>query len=369
MTRFKLVKRKAEVLEDFENNSPNERCRKLRKTGNEEINTLTWKWFQDATSRRVSISGPLIQRQALKFASELKVDTFHASNGWLSSFLKRHNNMFWAINGESGDVSKSVVEEWKSKLPTICAGFEPKDIFNMDETGLVFRASRNKTLHVKGEACAGGKQSKERLTVALCASMTGEKYKPLVIGKAQHPRCFKNLDIRTLPVQYVANTKAWMTLSFFENWLVKFNSAMKRQERKVLLFLDNAPGHPHLTLSNVTLAFLPANTTSVSQPHHQQGIIQALKLKFRTRQIHFVLDQLEKDKTITGPEVLRKITVLDAIHWLGKAWAEVQESTIAKCFAHAGFTAQPTTSTPDDTEDGSEDDIPLCVETFQGFVW
>ena len=48
----------------------------------------------------------------------------------------------------------------------------------------------NKSFHTEVEDCAGGKQSKERITLALTASMMGEKLKPLVIGKAQKPRCF-----------------------------------------------------------------------------------------------------------------------------------------------------------------------------------
>jgi hypothetical protein len=44
---------------------------------------LCWDWFQEATSRRINISGPLIQEQALKFAKDLGVDQFKASNGWL----------------------------------------------------------------------------------------------------------------------------------------------------------------------------------------------------------------------------------------------------------------------------------------------
>ena len=76
----------------------------------------------------------------------------------------------------------------------------------------------------------------------------------------------------------------------------------------MLLFLDNAPSHPHLSLKNVKLAFLPANTTSVSQ-QMDQGIIQTLKLKFRSKQLQFVLDQMDKDSTITGRELLHKISV------------------------------------------------------------
>jgi hypothetical protein len=41
------------------------RKRQRRATGNEDINQLCWDWFQEATSRRINISGPLIQEQAL----------------------------------------------------------------------------------------------------------------------------------------------------------------------------------------------------------------------------------------------------------------------------------------------------------------
>jgi len=59
-----------------------------------------------------------------------------------------------------------------------------RDIFKLDETGLIYHASRNNTFHVKDEEAAGGKQSKERLTVMLCVSMTSEKMMTLVISKS-----------------------------------------------------------------------------------------------------------------------------------------------------------------------------------------
>jgi len=41
----------------------------------------------------------------------------------------------------------------------------------------------NKTLAEKGDTVRGGKMAKERLTVLLCCSASGEKLKLLVIGK------------------------------------------------------------------------------------------------------------------------------------------------------------------------------------------
>ena len=63
------------------------------------------------------------------------------------------------------------------------------------------------TLHASGSDCAGGKHAKDRITVALCASMAGEKLKPLVIGKFENPRCFSKIDKQHLPVTYKFNKK------------------------------------------------------------------------------------------------------------------------------------------------------------------
>lgn len=358
-----VMKRKPEVLADYDNNVSLERKRKIRKTGNEDVNKLCWEWFQDAIARRFIVTGPLLKEKALKFAQDLENDEFKASNGWLESFRRRHNITFGAMSGESGDVDDTVVSDWKTKLPSILKDYEPCDIFNMDETGLFFKATTKKSLQLKGELCRGGKMSKDRLTVALCASMTGEKLTPLVIGKAAKPRCFKNIDPKALPVIYRHNKKAWMTSTLFEDWLKIVDNQMRRQKRKILLFVDNAPSHPTVKLSNINLRFLPPNTTSKAQPM-DQGIIQTFKLKYRKRQLKFTLSEMEKDQTSACTTALLSISVLDAIYWISGSWKETNASTIQKCFAASGFVmpdqpdTQETDSQPDDDTD---DDLPLAV--------
>ena len=50
----------------------------------------------------------------------------------------------------------------------------------------------------KGEKVVGGKKMKERLTILLACNADGsDELTPLVIGKSQNPRCFKN--VRKLP--------------------------------------------------------------------------------------------------------------------------------------------------------------------------
>ena len=49
--------------------------------------------------------------------------------------------------GESGNVNIGLAAEWKDALSSLCMGYAPADIFNMDETGYFYRALPNSTLN------------------------------------------------------------------------------------------------------------------------------------------------------------------------------------------------------------------------------
>ncbi|XP_053406295.1 tigger transposable element-derived protein 4-like [Mercenaria mercenaria] len=174
----------------------------------------------------------------------------------------------------------------------------------------------------------------EKRVEVIRLSESEEKIKPLVIGKSKNPRCFSGIKQDRLPVMYKSNKKAWMTGEIFEEWLHWFDRQMKG--RKVLLFVDNAPSHPQVNLKNVNVKFLPPNTTSLCQPM-DQGIIQAMKLKYRKKQLQYVISQMELKQGKSGFDLLKDISVLDAIYWVARAFKEVEISTIVKCFAKCGF--------------------------------
>jgi hypothetical protein len=97
----------------------------------------------------------------------------------------------------------------------------PRDQFNTDETAIFERQLPRKSMVIKGESCKGGKFAKERLSIMLCCSATGEKLKPLIIGNAARSHAFKqnNVTPDNLPVTWKHNKKAWMTMAVFEDWL------------------------------------------------------------------------------------------------------------------------------------------------------
>ena len=110
---------------------------------------------------------------------------------------------------------------------------------------------------------------------------------------------------------------------------------MQKQNRKVLLLLDNVPSHPKdVNLSDVEVVFLPANTTSKLQPL-DQGLIKAIKSCYRSRLLNAVLAKIDKDEDVIN--VSKCVSVLDAINWVDAAVREVSCSTVKKCFFKCGI--------------------------------
>ncbi|XP_050522274.1 tigger transposable element-derived protein 4-like [Daktulosphaira vitifoliae] len=231
-------------------------------------------WFNQVRQQNIPVSGILIKEKAKSFAEILDISDFTASDGWLSNFKKRHNLVFRKICGESASVDNGICENWKVKLQYLLCEYDPKNVFNADETGLFFKCLPDRTLTYKNEKCHGGKLSKERVTLLFAVNMDGsEKLKPLFIGKSAKPRCYKN--VKSLPVMYRNNRKSWMTTELWNEWLETLNNDMQKQRRKIIIFVDNCTAHNNLsTLSNVRIEFFQKAWNNVT--------VQTIRNCFRT---------------------------------------------------------------------------------------
>lgn len=328
-----IIKNRESVLKTHENVGADRKRSKTCKY--DDVDEAVLKWVTMLRDKNMPVSGPLIKEKAVEYAKVLGHEEFQASSGWLDKFKKRHCIKEKVISGESGSVSEADCNQWKTTtLRLILEEYEPDNVFNMDETGLFFRCLPNKTLTFKDDKCFGGKHSKERITVVVCANMSGkEKNKLLVIGKSKQPRCFKG--VKSLETDYEYNKKSWMTSEIFEKWIVNFDTKMIRQKRKVVLFVDNCPAHPPFVakkLTNVKLVFFPPNTTSKLQPM-DQGVIKNLKMLYRKQILKRLIFALENNKSIDDAINLRL-----CISEVAKVWQNyVAESTIQNCFIKAGF--------------------------------
>ncbi len=157
-----ILQRREEFFSDYASNSNKGVKRKHNDESGQTIDQLVFDWFTVQRSKQIAISGPILQEKARQIAKDLGhlSGVFKASNGWLEKFRIRHAISFRMICGESAPVDNSTVEEWITRLLTLLDGYDAKDVFNTDETGLFYRATPDRSLALSKEDCKGGKKAK-----------------------------------------------------------------------------------------------------------------------------------------------------------------------------------------------------------------
>ncbi|XP_019240669.1 PREDICTED: tigger transposable element-derived protein 6-like [Nicotiana attenuata] len=218
---------------------------------------------------------------------------------------------------------------FRTKLQEVIKNYALKDVFNCDETGLFFRMAPNKTLAQAPESEC--KKDRSRTTVMLmCNALGTEKLKPLVIGTVAKPRCYKNVDMASLPhINYFYNKKAWITREIFKTYMLRLNAKFEDENRKILL-LNNATPHDieeyESQLTHIKVHYLPPNTTSHLQPA-DAGTIANFKVKYKSRFIKHLIDEYERNRR--HPLFSdNKFNMRQAINTLVKVWKDVKASTI-----------------------------------------
>ncbi|CAM6113231.1 unnamed protein product [Calypogeia fissa] len=234
---------------------------------------------------------------------------------------------------DSVELTDDIWDKFHALKDTL-SGYEARDVFNVDETGLFYKLQPNKTL--RDSAVKGQKKDKTQITVGLCANMDGSiKAPPLIIHKSKNPRTFASRRIKrpnNLGITWYSNKKAWMTGEVFQDWMLRFEGYVKALGRtKVALIVDNAPGHLIAPIADklivTKLFFLPPNTTSRFQPM-DAGIIQSFKMQFCRLVIRKQLADFENQKPFT-------MDVYHVVLLVVQAWSEsVTVSTIQNCWKH-----------------------------------
>jgi hypothetical protein len=289
-------------------------------------------WVDQQISRNLTLSGPIIQQKAKECANLLDINNFSASAGWLANFKSRNNLHAFKISGEAGSAPIERLPQMKAELQEILQGYELRNIWNCDETALFWRLEPCKT--IAHTPILGKKRSKERVSILVTCNASGDEKLPLVfIHKYETPRALIGIEKKSLPVWYYWNSKAWMQRSIFKHYLERLNSKMIRENRHIILLMDNAKCHEPdniNNLSNVKIHFLPPNTTSYLQPL-DQGIIYSLKAQYRKLLCQNRIqtyDIYEEGDMIPPP-----VNIFDSINLIANAWKKVTKETILNSWA------------------------------------
>ncbi|KAF2350245.1 HTH CenpB-type DNA-binding domain [Trinorchestia longiramus] len=307
-------------------------------------------WLKIQNENYTPVSSLLLQEKAIAIYDSLKSlhrgsskdekQKFVASRGWLHRFKKRANLHNVKLQDEAADADRTAENEFPNKLADFITDGQycPQQIFNVDETGLFWKRSATRTFIENNEKSAPGhKTAKDRLTLLLGGNAAGDcKLKPMLVYRSQNPRALKGLVKASLPVIWKANAKAWVTRTLFNEWFL--NHFIPECEGycndqkipfKILLLLDNAPGHPASLGDmhpNVKVIYLPPNTTSILQPM-DQGVIASFKAYYLRRTFAKILKE-NKDEKMSLKDIWKKYDIYSAIKNIADSWAEVKQTSM-----------------------------------------
>ena len=107
-----------------------------------------------------------------------------------------------------------------------------------------------------------------------------------------------------------------MTSEVMEVVLTRIDHKLRFEDRKVILFLDNAPCHPDTPrneLSQTKLVFLPKYTKLRLQPLNAE-IIRAFKCKYRKLLVKYIVSRVDEGKRAS--DIIQDVTILKVIQWL-----------------------------------------------------
>ena len=111
------------------------------------------------------------------------------SNGWACNFVRRHGLKMRRCCGEGGDANEASAELARHSIPRLLAqlGARQEEVFNCDETGIIFGAHPKRTL--APTSVKGTKRDMDRLTLLPCCNVTSRKrLKPLIRDKIRYQR-------------------------------------------------------------------------------------------------------------------------------------------------------------------------------------
>ena len=136
----------------------------------------------------------MMKARAEYLRERLGKDNIKCWDGWFARFKNRQGISLHKLSGESSSVDVNDVEGLAPVLKAYLDNYSPCDIYYTDEMGVYFNLLPHKTLATRTDPCKGGKKSKDRATVLLCANMDGsDTLKPFMVGKFAHSQCFKKV--------------------------------------------------------------------------------------------------------------------------------------------------------------------------------
>ena len=288
----------------------------------------------------------------------------------LYKFLNRHGIKSTKTAGERGDADlQAALDYCSDTIPEILENenITLQQLYNADETGLIYRKTTNRTYILSTEQQPSGrKQQKERVTLLIGSNADGtDKLPVIMIGKYGKPRCFNKVNPSSIPVTYFSQPKAWMDATIFkkiilEHYIPHIKNSLKKKglPQRAVILVDNATSHDEIEKDGIKVKFLPPNTTSLIQPM-DQGPIASLKKRYITA---FMLAAMNRADDVDMKTFTKKWDLLKTALAIGTAWSQITPETLKNSWNKILKDTQTTTSDPDSQPGPSSDPEPVTSE-------
>ncbi|XP_012245755.1 jerky protein homolog-like [Bombus impatiens] len=302
-----------------------------------DLESKLYRWFQQRKLLGDCLTDNILINKAKEIETEFpSTSNFKASRGWLQNWKKKYD-----IGKNTTDPNEIAANNFIREFLQILVkeDINEEDVYNMDETSLLWKALPWKTLvHEEKYLIIKGENRKtDIVTVAFCANTSGTHKLPLLfVNKFANPRALKHCKDK-LPVVYKSHCNAWVNEDIFREWYtnhfkqsVKERQLQEQRKGKVILLVDNFKAHKlekkELDDGHFMLIFLPPNTSSLIQPM-DRGVITQCKKIFRLELLRRVL---QYNDGLT--QFYADYDIKDCIDYISEAWNNVTPQNIRSCW-------------------------------------
>ncbi|WAQ85396.1 hypothetical protein PtA15_6A24 [Puccinia triticina] len=303
--------------------------KRLRIVRHPEVEKALSVWCNQSIAENFQLGCDLIKIKALEFAIGFGLDQAEFSKSstcWIDRFLDRQGAR--TIKSHKAETfTQAGIEVERQRIKGAIAYYAPQDVWTLDETSLYYTMPPDRSV-----PSDRWRSDQRLLTFGLCVNSNGSQRRPpWIIGKNFNHKSFKLKSTDSLGFDYSANPKASLTAEVFIKWMTTWQKELNKQNRKILLIIDNNPGHivEADLYPNIRVEFFSSNISTLLQPL-DQGIVRVWKAHYRRLFLERAISLYEAK----SPNIYQ-IDLIQAMQLATTAWTSfVPSESIANCWRH-----------------------------------